>query len=109
MLGKRSHVSSRAAGKLSISRKPHSHAYAGNPNALTRRIKTVEIVRGGPVWKKKGVRGSGRRIRKGKGGKQSSKHITYLHEIVKVENTLQRIKGILVYRTIIKVIRVDQI
>lgn len=32
-----------------------------------------------------------------------------MHEIVKVENTLQRIKGILVYRTIIKVIRLDQI
>lgn len=32
-----------------------------------------------------------------------------MHETVKAENTLKRIKGILVYRTIIKVIRLDQI
>lgn len=32
-----------------------------------------------------------------------------MHETVKAENTLKRIKGILVYRTIIKVIRLNQI
>lgn len=35
LLGKRNHFSSGAAGKLPISRKPHSHAYASNPNELT--------------------------------------------------------------------------